>query len=91
MNVHTVGRQANSIAFRLLSPIPVFSLIPSSKKEVAAVCLREHLGVTRRSREAYRRAFDNFGLEKVCGYGEEKPEVLGRFKHRPEQVEILDL
>lgn len=27
-------------------------------------------------REAFRRAFDNFDLEKVCGYGEEKLERL---------------
>ena len=28
-------------------------------------------------REAFRQAFDNFDLEKVCGYGEEKLAALG--------------
>lgn len=27
-------------------------------------------------RESFRRAFDNFDLEKVCGYGEEKKKAL---------------
>ena len=29
-------------------------------------------------REAFRRAFDGFDLEKVCAYGEEKLEALGQ-------------